>query len=63
MTVNVDSFKANAYGIYNMHGNVSDLSKLVPKAFVGNGFEFEYSGGSKLSVNLSKWLKKNKVIK
>lgn len=51
------------------HGNgifgesVSDLSKMMSKSYVGNGFEFEYDGGGKLSANLSKWLKKNKVVK
>ena len=54
-------FVSHGSGIFGE--SVSDLSKLVPKSYVGNGFEFEYSGGSKLSANLSKWLKKNKVIK
>ena len=67
----VDGYNLNGKTIlpFVSHGNgifgesVSDLAKLVPKAYVGNGFEFEYGGGSKLSSNLSKWLKKNKVTK
>lgn len=53
-------FVSHGEGIYGE--TVSELSKLAPKAYVGNGFEFEYDGGSKLSGNLTKWLKKNKII-
>ena len=51
-------FVSHGSGIFGE--SVSDLSKLVLKSYVGNGFE--YGGGSRLSVYLSKWLKKNKVI-
>ena len=44
-------FVSHGSGIFGE--SVSDLSKLVQKAYVGNGFEFEYGGGSKLSANLS----------
>lgn len=49
------------------HGNgifgesVSELSKAAPKSYIGQGFEFHYDGGSKLSGNLTKWLKRNKI--
>ncbi len=36
--------------------SVSDLSKMVPGAYVGIGFEFNYSGGSGLSDEISWWL-------
>ena len=36
--------------------SVSDLSKLVPDSYVGIGFEFNYSGGSGLSDEISEWL-------
>lgn len=36
--------------------SVSDLSKMVPGAYVGIGFEFNYSGGSGLSDEISQWL-------
>ena len=36
--------------------SVSDLSKLVPDSYVGIGFEFNYSGGSSLSDEISEWL-------
>lgn len=36
--------------------SVSDLSKMVPGAYVGIGFEFNYSGGSGLSDKISQWL-------
>lgn len=36
--------------------SVSDLSKMVPDAYVGIGFEFNYSGGRELSDEISQWL-------
>lgn len=36
--------------------SVSDLSKLVPDSYVGIGFEFNYSGGSGFSDEISEWL-------
>lgn len=36
--------------------SVSDLSKMVPGAYVGIGFEFHYSGGNGLSDEISQWL-------
>lgn len=54
-------FVSHGSGIFGK--SVSVLSKLVPKSYVGNGFEFEYGVGNRLSSNLSKWLEKNKVIK
>lgn len=56
---NILPFVSHGNGIFGE--SVSDLSKLVPGAYVGNGFEFEYGGGKKLSANLSGWLKRNKI--
>jgi len=41
--------------------SVSDLSKEAPGAYVGQGFEFEYSGGRSLTDNLRAWLLENGV--
>lgn len=41
--------------------SVSDLSKSVPNAYVGIGFEFHYSGGSDLADRLADWLAQSGV--
>lgn len=41
--------------------SVSDLSKSVPNAYVGIGFEFHYSGGSDLADRLAVWLAQSGV--
>lgn len=43
--------------------SVSDLSKMVPDSYVGIGFEFNYSGGSGLSGELSEWLEESGIKK
>lgn len=53
-------FVSHGNGIYGE--SISDMSKTVPKSYIGQGFEFYYDGGSKLSGNLTKWLKKNKIL-
>lgn len=66
----VESYNLNKKTIYPFvsHGSgiygesISDLSKTLPKAYIGEGFEFEYDGGRKLSSNLGKWLKRNKLV-
>ena len=42
--------------------SVSDLSKLIQTAYVGEGFEFHYGGGSSLESELSDWLKECGVL-
>ncbi len=37
--------------------SVSDLAKAVPGAYVGIGFEFNYSGGRGLSGRIDEWLR------
>lgn len=55
-------FSGKSIFTFSSHGgtmfgdSVSDLSKAVPQAYVGCGFEFNYSGGSDLSDRLSDWL-------
>lgn len=39
--------------------SISDLCKSVPGAYVTQGFEFTYSGGSGLEEQLQKWVKAN----
>lgn len=38
---------------------ISDLSKKVPGAYVGQGFEYYYSGGSELEAEIAAWLKES----
>ncbi len=41
--------------------SVSDVSKAIPGAYVGCGFEFNYSGGSGLSDRISEWLSQSGI--
>lgn len=41
--------------------SISDLSKTAPGAYIGQGFEYEYSGGRGLSSNLEAWLASNGI--
>lgn len=41
--------------------SISDLSKLVPAAYVGQGFEYTYSGGSELEGDLLDWVNDNGI--
>lgn len=54
-------FVSHGSGIYGE--SISDLSKTLSGTYIGEGFEFEYGGGSRISSNLSKWLKRNKITK
>ena len=42
--------------------SVSDLAKAVPGAYVGEGFEFHYSGGGSLKKDLAAWLKRSCLL-
>ena len=67
----VESYDMNGKIIlpFSSHGgtmfgdSVSDLSKMVPDSYVGIGFEFNYSGGSGLSGELSEWLEESGIKK
>lgn len=39
--------------------SISDLSKQVPGAYVGQAFEYYYSGGSELESEIAAWLKES----
>lgn len=39
--------------------SVSDLSKHLPKSYVGLPFEFFYSGGRDLNARIDEWLKES----
>ena len=41
--------------------SISDLSKEAPNAYVGQGFEYEYSGGRSLTGDIQAWLLANGV--
>lgn len=41
--------------------SISDLSKMAPGAYVGQGFEYTYSGGGNLSEELMGWLAENGI--
>ena len=41
--------------------SISDLSKEAPNAYVGQGFEYEYSGGRGLTGDIQAWLLANGV--
>ena len=55
----VISFSSHGSGRFGE--SVSDLAKQVPGAYVGFGLEFEYSGGSGLSDEISQWLARNGI--
>ena len=56
-------FSGKAVVSFSSHGgtmygdSVSDLSKQLPKSYVGLPFEFFYSGGRDLNVRIDGWLK------
>lgn len=54
-------FSFSSHGGTMFGDSVSDLSKALPKSYVGCAFEFNYSGGSTLENEISAWLKSNKI--
>lgn len=46
----------SSHGSTRFGDSISDLSKQVPNAYVGQGFEFYYSGGGDLEEQLEAWL-------
>lgn len=46
----------SSHGGTRFGDSISDLSKTARGAYVGQGFEFEYSGGRRLEDNLRAWL-------
>lgn len=52
-----------SHGSGHFGETVALLAKELPDSYIGFGFEFEYSGGSSLSNNLSRWLEQNGIPK
>ena len=50
-----------SHGSGHFGETVALLAKELPDSYIGFGFEFEYSGGSSLSNNLSRWLAQNSI--
>ena len=46
----------SSHGSTRFGDSISDLSKEVPNSYVGQGFEYFYSGGSELEDEIFKWL-------
>ena len=46
----------SSHGSTRFGDSISDLSKEVPNSYVGQGFEYFYSGGSELEDEILKWL-------
>lgn len=51
----------SSHGGTRFGDSISDLSKTAAGAYVGQGFEYNYSGGSGLSENLEAWLSANGI--
>lgn len=51
----------SSHGGTRFGDSISDLSKTAVRAYVGQGFEYYYSGGSDLSGNLMAWLASNGI--
>jgi len=41
--------------------SISAVSKMLPKSYIGQGFEFNYSGGRDLQERLYAWLRQNGI--
>ena len=58
------SFAGKVVLPFSSHGgtiwgdSLSDLAKMIPGAYVGEGFEFNYSGGWGLQRRLAEWVKR-----
>ena len=46
----------SSHGSTRFGDSISDLSKEVPNSYVGQGFEYFYSGGGELEDEILKWL-------
>lgn len=51
----------SSHGGTRFGDSISDLSKTANGAYVGQGFEFEYSGGRRLEDSLRAWLSENGI--
>ena len=49
----------SSHGSTRFGDSISDFSKQVPGAYVGQAFEYYYSGGSELEAEIAAWLKES----
>ena len=49
----------SSHGSTRFGDSISDFSKQVPGAYVGQAFEYYYSGGSELEAEITAWLKES----
>ena len=49
----------SSHGSIRFGDSISDFSKQVPGAYVGQAFEYYYSGGSELEDEIAAWLKES----
>ena len=49
----------SSHGSTRFGDSISDFSKQVPGAYVGQAFEYYYSGGSELEAEVAAWLKES----
>lgn len=49
----------SSHGSTRFGDSISDFSKQVPSAYVGQAFEYYYSGGSELEAEIAAWLKES----
>ena len=49
----------SSHGSTRFGDSISDFSKQVPSAYVGQAFEYYYSGGSELEDEITAWLKES----
>ena len=49
----------SSHGSTRFGDSISDFSKQVPGAYVGQAFEYYYSGGSELEEEIAAWLKES----
>ena len=49
----------SSHGSTRFGDSISDFSKQVPGAYVGQAFEYYYSGGSELEDEITAWLKES----
>ena len=52
----------SSHGSTDFGESLSELAKAVPYSYVGQGFEFYYSGGRHLNERIDRWLSQNGLL-
>ncbi len=52
----------SSHGSTDFGESLSELAKAVPYSYVGQGFEFYYSGGRRLHERIDRWLSQNGLL-